>query len=265
MIDFHRSVVIPMPDPLVWHCCRQRAGNLVKECRAIRPRFSREDTAQDHRAKAQLKEYQKTAVNRRQVDRLEIRLAVLGPQGTHYTLTFDNRYLPRDFPNVRRALRAYFGRVKRYLDPTGPPLDYIYCIEGLHGDHRYHVHFCCPYDRLSPTEVDKLWRQGEVYDEPVLLFHPYRDPKTREWVKVCDGGYRRLGEYFNKERTDGIIIPIGRHPWSCSRSLNAKVPAPEIWMDSSGAIEIPDDVIWSRRGNTENDFGAYYFGSWIEP
>lgn len=253
-----------MPDPLVWHCCRQQAGNLVKECRALRPRFSREDSAQDHRAKAQLKEYQRTAVSRHQVDRLEIRLAVLGPQGTHYTLTFDNEYLPDNFPGVRRALRAYFGRVKRYLDPTGPPLDYVYAIEGLHGDHRYHVHFCCPYERLSPAEVQHLWRYGGVDDEPVLRTHTYQDPMTGEWVEVSDGGYRRLAEYLNKERTDGVWIPIGRHPWSCSRSLTAKVPAPERWMDSTNAIEIPSTVIWSRRGSMENDFGAYYFGSWIE-
>ena len=103
-----------------------------------------------------------------------------------------------------------------------------------------------------------------VDDEPVLRTRTYQDPMTGEWVKVSDGGYRRLAEYLNKERTDGIIIPIGRHPWSCSRSLNAKVPAPEIWMDSSGAIEIPEDVLWARRGSTENDFGAYYFASWIE-
>ena len=218
----------------------------------------------DHRAKAELKKYQKSAVNRRQVDRLEIRLAVLGPQGTHYTLTFDDEHLPRDFPGVRRALRAYFARVKRYLGDTGPPLDYVYAIEGLHGDHRYHCHFCTQYDRLSPVEVSKLWRCGTVDDEPVLRFHSYQDPETGEWVKVCDGGYRRVAEYLNKERTDGVIIPIGRHPWSCSRSLNAKVPAPEIWMDSTNAIEIPDSVVWSRRSSMENDFGSYYFASWIE-
>lgn len=182
--------------------------------------------------------------------------------GTHYTLTFDNAHLPRDFPGVRLALRAFLSRVGRYMG-AGPPLDYIYAIEGLHGDHRYHIHFCCPYEQLSPAEVRYLWRQGTVDDEPVLRTRSYMDPVTGGLVTVSEGGYRRLAEYLTKERTDGIIIPIGRHPWSCSRGLNAKVPPPEIWMDTSGAIEIPDNVIWSRRGNTENDFGAYYYGSWI--
>lgn len=248
--------------PPVWHCCRQRAGPLVKECRALRPRFSRDDLGMDHRSKAEIKRYERTAVNRHQVDRLEIRLALLGLMGTHYTLTFDNTTLPWDFPETRRRLRNFLARVGRWR--RGEPLDYVYAIEGLHGDHRYHIHFCCDYGDLAPAEVQTLWGQGSVNDEPVLLFHEYRDPQTGERVKVCDGGFRRLAEYLNKERTDGVVIPIGRHPWSCSRSLNNKVPPPERWMDTSGGILVPDNVVWARKGGTENDFGAYYYGSWIE-
>lgn len=251
-----------MTDPPVWHCCRQRAGPLVKECRALRPRFSRDDTGLDHRAKAQLKEYQRCAVNRHQVDRLEIRLAVLGPTGSHYSLTYDSAHLPDNFYGVRRDLRALLGRIARWRD--GEPLDYAYCIEGLHGDHRLHIHMATRYEDMSPTEIRKLWRGGDVEDEPVLRTETHQDPKTRQWYKVSDGGFRRLAEYFNKERTDGVVIPIGRHPWGCSRSLNAKVPKPEVWMDTTGAIEIPSDVLWARRGGLENDFGAYYYGSWIE-
>lgn len=249
-------------DALSWECSRIRAGPLVKECRALRPRFRSGETALDHRAKAELKRYQRSAVNRKQVDRLEIRLALLGPTGSHYTLTYDDDHLPEDFGGVRRSLRAFLSRVGRWRD--GRPLDYAYAIEGLHGDHRYHIHFACPYADLSPTEIAHLWRQGEVNDEPVLLTHPVKDVKTGEWVTVCDGGFRRLAEYFNKEPTDGFFIPLGRHPWGCSRSLNAKVEPPERWRDVSGEIEIPDDVLWSRRGGTENDFGAYHYASWIE-
>ncbi len=260
---FQNSVVIFMGESGVWHCCRQRAGPLVKECRALRPRFASGESQLDHRAKAEIKRYQRTAVNRRQVDRLEIRLALLGPMGTHYTLTYDNLYLPKDFADVRRSLRAFFGRVYRWRGEKAL-LDYIYAIEGLHGDHRYHVHFCCDYNDLSPAEIRHLWRQGTVDDEPALLTHQYQDPDTGQRVSVSDGGFRRLAEYLNKERTDGIWIPIGRHPWSCSRSLNAKVSPPEKWMDTTPAIDIPSDVIWARRGGIQNDFGAYYYGSWIE-
>lgn len=235
-----------------WYCCRQRAGPLVKECRALRPRFGAEDTAADHRAKADLKKYQRCAVNRKQTDRLELRLALFGWAGTHYTLTFDSGTLPASFAGVRRELRSFLKRVQRWRASLGkpPPFDYIYAIEGLHGDHRYHIHFVCDYFEISPAEMALLWRTGMVDDEPVLL---------------KKGGYRRLAEYLTKERTDGVVIPIGRHPWSCSRSLNAKLAPPERWTDESGVIDVPGDALWARRGGTSNDFGAYYYGSWIEP
>lgn len=234
-----------MSDPL-WYCTRQRAGPLVKECRAIRPRLSAQDTREDARDKKEILRYAHSAVCRTQVDRLELRLALFGYEGSHYTLTFDDEHLPRDFAGVRRALRAFLARFRRWR--RGEPYDWIYAIEGRHGDHRWHVHMILRDSQFSPAEVRYLWRQGQVDDEPVL---------RRE------GGYRRLAEYLNKERPDGFLIPIGRHPWSCSRSLSQGLPPPEKWRDASGVIEIPDDVLWARRGQRENDFGAYYYGSYI--
>lgn len=236
-----------MPDHL-WYCTRQRAGPLVKECRAIRPRLSVADSPDDRRDKRQIVNSPHSAVCRTQADRLELRLALYGFEGSHYTLTFDDANLPRDFAGVRKAFRAFAGRIKRWQ--KGQPFDYIYCIEGLHGDHRYHIHTVFRDSDFSPAEIRYLWKYGEVDDEPVLR---------------KEGGYRRLAVYFNKERTDGYWIPIGRHPWSCSRSLSQAIPPPERWMDDSGVIEIPDDVIWARRGDGNNDFGSYYYGSYILP
>lgn len=234
-----------MPDN-IWYCVRQRAGPLIKECRALRPRLSQNDTYEDQKAKNEIKKLQHSAVCRTQEDRLELRLALFGYTGVHYTLTYDSLHLPRDFAGVRKTLRSFMGRAKRFNDET--PLDWIYCIEGLHGDHRYHIHTVLRDEEFPPAVVRYLWKYGNVDDEPVLM---------------KDGGYRRLAEYFNKERSDGFWIPIGRHPWSCSRSLGQKLPPPERWKDDSGCIEIPDNVIWARRGDCVNDFGAYYYGSYI--
>ena len=230
----------------IWHCVRQRAGPLVKECRALRPRLSKKDAPDDRRDKQQILKYQHSAVCRTQADRLELRLALFGYRGSHYTLTFDSASLPSTFAGVRQALRAFQARAKRWKG--GSPYDWIYAIEGLHGDHRYHIHTVLSDDAFSPAEVRHLWRYGEVDDEPLLM---------------PTGGYRRLAKYLTKERTDGVIIPIGRHPWSCSRSLGARLPPPERWMDESGVIEIPDDILWSKRGAIENDFGAYYYAEYI--
>lgn len=232
---------------MTWICCRQRAGPLVKECRSLRPRFSADDTAADRAAKKDLR----CAVNRKMTDRLELRLALFGWWGSHYVLTFDDEHLPAKFADARRELRNFLRRAHRLREQVSgsKELRYIYAIEGLHGDHRYHIHLILDDRELQPAVVRYLWRCGMVDDSPVLL---------------GKGGYRRLAEYLTKERTDGIVIPIGRHPWSCSRSLNAELPAPERWTDESGAIDVPDAVLWARRGNTVNDFGAHYYASYIQ-
>lgn len=153
-----------MPDQL-WYCTRQRAGPLVKESRALRPRLSSGDSADDRRDKQLLVRSPHTAVCRTWVDRLELRLALFGYRGTHYTLTFSDETLPSDFSGVRRAFRAFTGRINRWR--RGRPYDYIYCIEGLHGDHRYHIHSVFSDDDFSPAEIQYLWRKyGYVDDEP---------------------------------------------------------------------------------------------------
>ena len=213
-----------------WYCTRQRAGPLVKECRAIRPRLAGTDSLADRRDKNELIRSPHSAVCRSQADRLELRLALFGFEGSHYTLTYDDLHLPRTFREAMATKRAFMARARRWH--KGEPFDWIACVEGLHGDHRYHIHL--------------VLRDS---DFPVLL---------------PTGGYRRLAEYLTKERTDGVIIPIGRRPWNCSRSLGRQLPPPERWRDESGVIQIPDDVLWSRRGDKSNSFGAYSYASYIK-
>lgn len=232
----------------LWYCVRQRAGPLVKECRALRPRLSKDDSHSDRRDKMEMIRTQHSAVCRSQADRLELRLAMFGFEGSHHTLTFDDEHLPTSFAGVRAAWRAFVGRAMRWN--KGERFDWINCIEGLHGDHRYHIHVILRDSDFPPALVRFLWKGGEAWDEPVLM---------------PGGGYRRLAEYFTKERTDGVIIPIGRHPWSCSRSLSRKLLPPDRWRDESGGIDVPDNVMWARRGQRENNFGAYNYASYILP
>lgn len=259
----------------IWYCCRQRAGPLVKECRALRPRLDHADTATDRKEKEQLKRLQHGTFERRQVDRLELRIALTGWRGSMHTLTFDEEHLPQTFAGVRLALQAFFRRSQRWRAGLGksPQFDYLYAIEGLHGERRYHVHLITDNDQLTPAEVAHLWRCGIVDNEPVLKKRLLYDPKTQKPIidpvtgkQAFDypQGYRQLAEYLNKERTDGHVIPIGRHPWSCSRSLLAKLPEPERWKDTDGGIIVPQDAVYVRRGAYENDFGTYHYASWIE-
>lgn len=235
-----------------FYCVRQRAGKLVKEYRGtIPPRYAPSDTDEDRRCKADLKKQRRTVLNRESTDRLELIIALMGKYATHYVLEFDDEHLPKNFANVRKALHAFLRRVERFRGEK--ELDYIPVIEGLHGVHRYHIHLIADYRQLPPVVAQKLWACGAVTDWPVL----------RRYGKVR--GFRYLARYLTKERSDGVVIPVGRHPWSCSRSLRAKLPPPEIWLDSSDHIAIPEDALLQRKCSGSNQFGSYCVASWIEP
>lgn len=88
-----------------WYCTCQRAGPLVKECRAIRPRLARTDSREDRRDKNEIIRSPHSAVCRSQADRLELRLALFGFEGTHYTLTYDSVHLPRTFREAMATKR----------------------------------------------------------------------------------------------------------------------------------------------------------------
>ena len=66
-----------MSSEKVWHCIRQRAGPLVKECRSIRPRIASSDTVYERTEKNKiLRPPRDSSVCRTRVDRLELRLAL---------------------------------------------------------------------------------------------------------------------------------------------------------------------------------------------
>lgn len=235
-----------------FYCVRQQAGRLVKEYRGtIPPRYSATDTDEDRRDKTELKRQRRTVLNRDSTDRLELMIALMGDQATHYILEFDDEHLPRSFADVRKALRSFLRRVERFRGTN--QLDYIPAIEGKHGDHRYHIHLVADFRQLPAAVVQHLWTGGEVTDWPVFRRHG----KTL--------GFRYLAKYLVKERSDGIIIPIGRHPWSCSRCLRAKLPPPKVWLDDSDAIEIPDGALLPNRRSGCNRFGSYNVATWIDP
>ncbi len=243
-----------------WFCCRQRAGPLVKECRAQRPRLSRDDLPSERSGKLESRRKIRTAVNRCCKDRLEVRLAAIGWDATHYVLTFDDEHLPKNYAGVQSALRSFIKAARRWRQKCGKPpdFDWVAVIEGKHGDHRYHVHFVADYYELSPAEVCKLWRYGfpDEGDEsfvgsPVLL-----DAK----------GFRRLAEYLDKEAR-----PVGKRTFSCSRSLDAKLAEPQRWEAASGTIRPPKKAVCvSYIHNTtpqqwSNGWGEWRKLSWLVP
>ena len=235
----------PIPN---WYCVRQRAGPLVKECRSIRPRLSQYDTPYERTEKNKiLRPAGDSSVCRSRVDRLELRLALFRCEGRVYTLTFDAEHEPKRFQDVRKFWRSFLRRMK-ILHKTA--FDYVYLVEGKHGDHRFHIHLVLRDSDFSPGDVQALWRFGSVDDEPL--------------IRHSKDTYRRTARYFNKEANDGVRIPVGARTWVCSKSLTAKLPPTEVFRSASGSIKIPVDARCSGRYQTSNEFGEYRYAWYIE-
>lgn len=230
-----------------WYCVRQRAGPLVKECRSIRPRLSKYDTPYERTEKNKiLRPAGDSSVCRTRVDRLELRLALFGYEGTMYTLTFANEHEPQRFKDVRRFWRSFLRRLKLH---RGREFDYVYLVEGRHGDRRFHIHLVLQDSDFTAAEVAELWRFGHVSHEPLL-----RHGKDT---------YRRISKYMNKEANDGVRIPVGARTWVSSKSLTAKLPPTELFRATSGEIKIPPNARCFGRYQTENEFGSYRYAWYI--
>ena len=219
----------------------------MKECRSIRPRLSQNDTPYERTEKNKiLRPAGDSSVCRSSVDRLELRLALFGNEGTFYTLTFDDEYEPARFRDIQKFWRSYLRRMKLH---HGGAFDYVYSREGRHGDHRYHLHLVLRDSEFSPLDVQQLWKFGAVDSEPLI-----RNSKDT---------YRRTAKYMSKEANDGVRIPVGARTWVCSKTLTTKLPPTEVFRSTSGNIRIPPTARCSGRYQTENEFGAYQYGWYI--
>ena len=200
-------------------CVRQRAGPFVKAFSTDRACFVRRSCD----SKGTIRKRAGPAMCRTSVDKLELRLALFGYDGVFYSLTFSDEYIPRNLDGVQAVWDAFLKRLARWnkrMGQGGSPYFYVYRIEGLHGDHRYHVHAFLRDQDFPPAVVRYLWDWGEVYDVPY----------DRKRV-MAEQGYRNLAIYFTKE-----VPEVRRHPWGCSRKLSRMIPEPEVWFSKTGTI-----------------------------
>ena len=227
-------------------CVRQRAGPLIKELVTDRRGYLQRYGVNAVRNRCG------PAMSRSSVDKLELRLALFGYSGIFYTLTFADEYLPDSRSGVMRIWEAFCKRLKRWN--KGKSLDYyVYRIEGLHGDHRYHIHAFLRDEDFPPAVVRYLWDWGEAYDVP------YNYKKIR-----AENGYRKLAVYFTKE-----LPEVGTHPWGCSRKLSKLLPLPEVRPSATGHPRGPKGAILlpakPREGPSMGDWGLFYYAKYLLP
>lgn len=233
-----------MADPFV--CVRQRAGPLVKALVTDNYGYLRRYGPGAVQGRCG------PALSRTTVDKLELRLALFGYDGIFYTLTFDDDHLPPDRAGVDRIWDAFAKRLRRW---KREPVDYyVYRVEGLHGDHRLHIHVFLRDQDFPPAVVQYLWRTwGSAYD--------VRCDRARV---LSEGGYRGLAIYFTKE-----VPEVGRHPWGCSRALSKYIPPPEVSTCKSGMVRLPKGAtplpMQGRDRPQLGDWGLYGYSRYLLP
>lgn len=235
------------PEAALWEAQRVQAGPLVKELRMRRARFSAADSPEERRDKIFVKRH--SSLLRDPVDRLELRLALIGWDARHYTLHFDAAHLPADYAGTLLAWQAFLRRCKRQREGAGLPGAFLYAktIEGLHGDHRWHIHLVCSAADFSAADIGGLWGLGDIHDENV--------------IRDCTG-FRRLARYFLKERRDGLRLPLDKQPLSWSAAL--RLPGVECWQTAQARVRIPAGAVALQQPSSySNPFGGFSYASYL--
>lgn len=227
-------------------CVRQRAGPFVKTLITDNYAYLRRYGPGAVRGRCG------PALSRTSLDKLELRLALFGYDGIFYSLTFDDDHLPSDRAGAERVWDAFLKRLRRWK--RGPVDFYVYRIEGLHGDHRLHIHTFLRDADFPPAVVQFLWRKwGAAYDVPW----------TRERV-LSEQGYRGLAIYFTKETPE-----VGRHPWGCSRALSKYISPPEVSTCKSGMVRLPKGAtplpMQGRDRPKLESWGLYGYSRYLLP
>lgn len=177
--------------------------------------------------------------------RLEFLLyANFSPQDWFVTLTYDDDHLPPNYEAARKNAPAFLRRVREARRSRGQPYDYIYVMEGLHGDHRVHHHLVIKACRGGERELCEAWRCGGVDVRTISDF----------------GGYRKLARYLSKEPRKTGKLRVGQRMWTPSRGLikpertDIELAAGEHYVPPSSAAPFEGARFPERIDNT---FGSY--------
>lgn len=229
-----------------WISVRQQAGSYIKECRYVRPWHRAVESPGERADKNRIINQTKTTFRRKPKERAELFVGLLGLDATFYTLTFDDDHLPRNYADARRIWKNFMNRLKK---AKGRIIDYIFCVETVHGDGRWHFHVIFRDADITKSEVFKIWGNGTQNDaEPSIC---------QDWPP------HRRGEYMTKDRKTPDGIPLDKVPWGVSKGLRAQLPPPEKTTVDNGVIRIPEDAVQMNRFEISNQFGAYTYAAYM--
>lgn len=172
--------------------------------------------------------------------------ANFGPGDYWITLTFSDEHLPKDFKEMEKIRKNFFGKINRLRKKKGlENARYIYVEEeGTYGTERYHIHLVMDSD-LSKEEVESKWTWGRTNirtinyngDESLrgLCNYMTKDPKTYKKMSFRTKGKRTWGrskgnlkepiERKNKTKfSRKKVLDMAKHRDSIEGILNKSYP-----------------------------------------
>lgn len=175
--------------------------------------------------------------------------ANFGPGDYWITFTFSDKYLPKDFKEMEKIRKNYFGKINRLRKKKGlANARYIYVEEeGTYGTERFHIHLVMDSE-LTKEEVESKWTWGRANirtinyngDESLrgLCNYMVKDPKTYKKIAFRTKGKRTWGrskgnlkepiERKNKTKfSRKKVLDMAKHRDSIEGILNKNYPGRE--------------------------------------
>jgi hypothetical protein len=195
-------------------------------------------------AKQIKKEWRKTAMKRVNLrnaqEKLDARIAYnFRPNDWHVVFTLSDDCNTPDYLVLRKYWRSFLRSLRLARQKRGAEQPcYVYCMEGLHGDKRLHIHAILQRVPGDIEEIVSLWRYGEARMTPL-----------ESW-EHCS----HMGSYLTKEprklgrrRTDQNIFVASR---SCVRPLPqyVRLEAGQQYCPPEGYVRIHAEDITNEVG-----------------
>lgn len=194
------------------------------------------------------------------------------------TLTY--REEPAKYKQAQDRVKYFIKKYRAARKAAGYPYDYIYVIEGEHGDHRKHHHIVTSSDGDAAALMKQLWTHGFVDIETIQQFaakpsirYPtvnlqqcileHGGDKACGWGEYCLRCYEKLALYMTKEPRKTGRIQTGRRMYTPSMTLKQPTISKKE-LPSVNLFDLPDGIALLRSTRTDSAFGSFLFvDGWV--
>lgn len=197
------------------------------------------------------------------------------------TLSYDEAHLPPNYDAAAKLLKSFIRCFREMRKANGNPYDYIYVIEGEHGDHRIHHHIIVPAEAGTRELLQALWKFGGIDVETIREFAEkpsargpalslqdcvakYGGDPVRGWGEFEIQAFHKLANYITKEPRKTGRFRVGARMYTPSQSLRKPIIRRSC-VGSLREIPLPPGIVELDAERRDNAMGAFrYVSGWVK-